>query len=114
MNAQQSFQTTSSPSIMQVVDHIRDRAEVTPGVVAARFGEDSVTYGELAFRIIGFTDVMARQGMSPASAFNASLLTALPSLSQLSPDVLGDFVDDIVLWLSRGMSDHVEDLRAIG
>ncbi|GAB23799.1 MAG TPA: hypothetical protein DIW80_01000 [Gordonia polyisoprenivorans] len=99
----------------ELLQDIRDRADMTPSLPAVRFGGHMVTYGELDQALDSFEVVMAQHGMSREAAFYAAVLHSVPALAEISdPDEQGRNIDQVVAWLGRHLEPTVGHLRVAG
>ncbi|ROZ98641.1 hypothetical protein EEB19_14770 [Gordonia sp. OPL2] len=100
--------------IMELVEDIQRRAEITPRLTAVRFGEDAVTYGALDESIASYESVTERHGLSREAAFHASLLHCMPSLTRIDGHAERNRVlSEIVGWLGRDLGNGSGRLRAV-
>ncbi|WP_342774339.1 hypothetical protein [Gordonia oryzae] len=99
----------------ELLQDIRDRADITPSLPAVRFGGQMVTYGELGQALDSFEAVMAQHGMSREAAFYAAVLHSVPQLAEIpDPDEQGRNLDQVVAWLARHLEHTVGHLRVAG
>ncbi|MCF3940807.1 hypothetical protein VX037_00450 [Gordonia sp. Z-3] len=88
--------------MLDLIEDIRRRAEITPRLTAVRFGDDVVTYGALDEAIDSYRSVMDRHGMSHDAAFHAGLIHCMPGLTRIDGAAERNRVmSDIVAWLGR-------------
>ncbi len=90
----------------QVIHHISDRALATPRLIAARFGDDAVSYGDLDKAVQDYQAVLSRHGLSDSAALTAGIMSALPNAST------GHSVVEVMNWLRRDLAP-VKGLRAV-
>ncbi len=99
----------------QLMDHIAQRADVTPSLTAVRHSGEAVSFGRLDSAIADYSSVVTNRGMSEGSAVVAGLLNSLPSVAKLSAEQIGEAMSDMLTWLSRDLPAAAPGrLRAVG
>ena len=101
--------------MVELIDDIRRRAEITPRLTAVRLGDDVVTYRDLDEAIASYSTVMDRHGMSQDAAFHAGLIHCMPGLARIDGAAERNQVtSEIVTWLGRELGGgEGRHLRAV-
>lgn len=97
----------------ELIGQLGDRAEEAPWLVAARIGQEAVTYGSLADDYQRYRRVTGCQAMSPLSALVAAVVHQLPSIGQLQPDAAARTVGRVIAWLGRDLPEQRGGLVAV-
>ncbi|NMO00083.1 hypothetical protein HH308_02510 [Gordonia sp. TBRC 11910] len=98
----------------QLLEHIQQRAEITPTLTAVRHSGEAVTFGRLDSAIADYSPVVTASGMSDQSAVVAGLLHSLPTVTRLSAAQIGAAMHDMLAWLSRDLDGGAgRQLRAV-
>lgn len=102
-------------NMLELIEDIRRRAEITPRLTAVRFGDDVVTYRDLDQAIASYGTVTDRHGMSQDAAFHAGLIHCVPSLTRIDGAAeRNQVMSEIVAWLGRDLGGgEGRHLRAV-
>lgn len=92
-------------TLVATAEHIAHRAEVTPGLTAARYAGGSATYRDFADAFAEYDGVARNQGMSLNSAVIAAVLHCIPQVCDGDPASTAAAVHDIVVWLGRDIDE---------